>query len=280
LSIAAQDLVIHVNLRMVDVLVESVDGYPVLDLNAEEFEVLENGNALPVSHVSVETGPVAVGLVVDRSSSIKPVKANIDAGVSSVLATLRPDDQVLLMTFSGPNKLNVDLTTSHQKILSALRREKLGYGSRFYDVLSDALQRVSPCKLENRVLIVFSDGADHFSRRTLEQVIALAAISNVPIYFFGYVGDDSLTGSRQGQRRIREQFDQLAAMTGGKTCFAASLTDCAAFARRIFDRTRHRYRLGFYSAEPFTAPSEVQVKTRRPETRVRLLEADYTKLPL
>jgi VWFA-related protein len=278
---AAQDLVINVNLRMVDVLVEDENGYPVSDLNTDDFEVLENGHTLPVRHLSLETGPVAVGLVVDRSSSIKPVKANIDRGVSNVLATLRPEDHVFLMTFSGRNKLNVDLTTSHHKILPELRREKLGFGSRFYDVLTDALQRASSCTLQNRVLIVFSDGADHYSRHTFEQVIDHAAFSSVPIYFFGYVGDDSRTWSPDGRRLIREQFDQLAAMTGGKACFTASLTDCAEFARQMSDRTRYRYRLGFYSRETFTEFSEVQVKVRRAGARVSVREMDSaTKVPL
>ena len=38
-STSAQDLVINVNLSTVDVFVEDENGYPVLDLNADDFEI-------------------------------------------------------------------------------------------------------------------------------------------------------------------------------------------------------------------------------------------------
>lgn len=274
-STTAQDLVINVNLRTVDVSVEDENGDPVLDLKADDFEVFENGGALPVRHLSLETGPLALGLVVDRSISIKPVRANVDAGVSSVLTALRSEDRVFLMTFSDREKLNMGFTTLHEKVLSALRKERLGFGSRFYDVLANALQYVSSGNLDRKVLVVFSDGADHYSTRTFEQVLDRAAFNGVPIYFFGYVGDDSRTWTRDGRRGIREQFEQLAGVTGGKVCFAASLTDCSGIARQLLDRTRYQYRLGFYSPEPFTAFSEVQLSVRRAGSRVVIRNARH-----
>jgi len=192
----------------------------------------------------------------------------MDAGVSSVLTELCSEDRVFLMTFSDRERLNVGFTTLHQTVLPALRKEKLGFGTRFYDALANALQYVSSGNPDRKALIVFSDGADHYSTRTFEQLLDRAAFNHVPIYFFGYVGDDSRTLTREGRRGIREQFDQLAEATGGKACFAASLTDCSGIARHILERTRYQYRLGFYSTEPFTAFSEVQVSIRRAGSRV------------
>ena len=261
LSTSAQEVVVDVNLRMFDVSVEDGYGVPVLDLTADDLEVLENGLSKPVKHLSLETQPVAVGLVVDRSSSVQAVKDKVDQAVVQVLANARPVDQVFLMTFAGTGKLNVGLTTRHQSVLESLRKTKLAYGTRLYDAIASSIDYLSASSFERRILIVFSDGADHYSTHTLEQVLETAAAYGIQIYTVAYAGDDSRTWTAQGRREIQNQFEQLAGMTGGKSFFPTG-TDCSRIARQILDRTRYEYRLGFYSSNPLAFPSDVQIKLR------------------
>lgn len=140
LSALAQDLIVDVNLTMLSAFVEDEHGRPVLDLTADDFEVVENGQLRPVKHLSLETKPIAIGLVVDRSSSIVPVKKQIDAAVERMLEAAGAADQVFLMTFAGTGKLNVALTTKHKGILEAMRKANVGFGTRFYDVIIDSFQ--------------------------------------------------------------------------------------------------------------------------------------------
>jgi hypothetical protein len=77
------------------------------------------------------------------------------------------------------------LTTKQPSILEAIRKSKLGFGSRIYDVILDSLKYLSTSGLERKVLIIFSDGADHYSAHTLEQVRALATLQKIPIYMLG-----------------------------------------------------------------------------------------------
>ena len=74
---AAQNLVVDVNLTMLDVFIEDEKGSPVIDLTAEDFEVIESGRIRPVKHLSLEYDAVDLGLVVDRSSSIEVVKLSL-----------------------------------------------------------------------------------------------------------------------------------------------------------------------------------------------------------
>ena len=53
-----------------DVSVEDADGRAVLDLRAQDFEIIENGRATPVTHSSLEVDPIDVAFAIDRSSSI------------------------------------------------------------------------------------------------------------------------------------------------------------------------------------------------------------------
>src|SRR4051794_14647385 len=93
---SAQDLIVDVNLRMIDVFVEDQDGNTGFDLTAEDFEVIENGRVMALRHFSHESEPITIGLVVDRSSSIGPVRKKMDKAVTQLLQTVRPDDELLL----------------------------------------------------------------------------------------------------------------------------------------------------------------------------------------
>src|SRR5262245_28890305 len=149
-SLSGQDLVVDVNLRMLDVLVQDESGHPVLDLTSDDFEVIENGKPKSVKHFSLETEPVAVGLLVDRSSSISPIKRSLDSAVADILEKLEPNDQVFLMSFAGSHKLRVKWTTTHAAILEAISKAKLEFGTRMHDAILDSLQYLSTSPLKRR----------------------------------------------------------------------------------------------------------------------------------
>jgi hypothetical protein len=105
-SLAAQDVIVNVNLRLLDVFVQDKEGSAVLDVMADDFEVIENGQPRPARHLSLESEPIAIGLAIDRSSSISPVKKKMEKTLAQLLQALRPDDQVFLVTFAGTDKVS------------------------------------------------------------------------------------------------------------------------------------------------------------------------------
>jgi len=159
LSVAAQDLIVNVNLTLLDVVVQDKEGSAVLDLTVDDFEVIENGQPRPVRHLSIESEPIAIGLAIDRSSSISPVKNKMEEKLAQLLQAVRPDDQVFLVTFAGTDKVRIAGTANQKGILAAVRKTKLGFGTRFYDAFIHSLQYLSTSRLEQRALIAFSDGA-------------------------------------------------------------------------------------------------------------------------
>jgi Ca-activated chloride channel family protein len=234
---------------------------------------VEGGQVKSVKHFSLNREPIALGIVVDRSSSIDPVRKEIDRAAAQLVERLDSDDEALLITFAGSNKVNVALTNQHKNIVDAMRKVKRTFGTRFYDVIIDSLQHIAPSPLDRKALVIFSDGADHYSSNSLEDVFDVAQLYGYRIYFFGYVGTDSRTWTEKGRREIRDQFEQLATMTGGKAFFPAKNADCSRFARDILNSVGYSYKLGFYSSEGFTTLPDVSVRLRGDrfkEFRVRI----------
>ena len=263
-ALLAQNLVVDVNLRQIDVFVEDQKGGAALGLTADDFRVVEDGSPKPVKHFALEAAPVAVGIVLDRSSSIRPVKNQLDEAARYVLDAARPNDQIFLMTFATNNEINVNFTTDHRNVLTAIQKSKLSYGTRVYDAMADALEYLTTSQLERKMLIVLSDGADHYSTHNFEQVLDRALLLGVPVYFISWSGDDSSTWSEEGRKEIRKQIEQLAALTGGRVYFPSSSLDCLETGRQIMQSMQYRYRLGFYSASLFAEWVEMQVSVSRP----------------
>jgi VWFA-related protein len=180
-----------------------------------------------------------------------------------VLGAVHPDDPVFLMTFATDNEITVNFTTDHADVLRAIQKAKLSFGTRFYDAMVNSLQYLATSRLERKMLIVLSDGADHYSTHTFEQVLDRATLLGVSIYFINWTGDDSSTWSADGRSEIKNRFEQLAEWTGGRAYFPSSVRECQNISRQILQSMQYRYHLGFYTSSLFPEWADVQVTVAR-----------------
>jgi len=268
-TVAQQRLVVDVNLTNLDAFVEDRAGQAVLNLTPDDFQIVENGEEKTISHFSMEREPVALGIVVDRSISIKPIQKRIDEAVGFLLEESEPTDQAFVFTFAGNIDLTVEPTTDRLSTLKTMGKVKLGYGTHFYDAVNDALQYISKSRLNRKVLVVLSDGADHGSSHSLKDTIDLARRNGQSVNVIGFVGEDPLTWTENGRRQIHNEFQLLASSTEGRTFFPHSSAESFRIAKRIMQTSRFAYKLGFYSSGSFTEPSTIEVKLRgRPSAQV------------
>jgi hypothetical protein len=201
------------------------------------------------------------------------VRNEIDRAAAQLLERLESNDEAFLVTFAGSSKVNVAVTKEHKNIAPAMRDVKRAFGTRFYDVIIDSMHYLASTPTARKALVVFSDGADHYSSHSFGEVLDLAKRYGHPVYFFGYVGEDSRTSSEEGRRNIRRQFEEIATMTGGNAFFPARNADCSRFARDILNGVGYSYKIGVYSSEGFTTLSDISVQLlgeRLKEFRVRI----------
>jgi hypothetical protein len=110
LAAGAQSFSSNVEAVRVDVLVTE-NGRPVRELQAADFDVLDNGVPQQVDLVSFEQIPLNLVLVFDMSSSVKGDRlTHLQEGALGVLGGLTRDDQAALVTFSESVVLGTGLT--------------------------------------------------------------------------------------------------------------------------------------------------------------------------
>jgi Ca-activated chloride channel family protein len=210
----------------------------------ENFRVFEDGRPQPIAVFHHGDAPVTLGLVVDRSQSMRPKDDALLTTLSALLQTSRPDDELFAVGFndgvsfalapSHPFTNNVREIESRLSVMPAEGRTAL------YDGVAEALQHLQLGHGDRRALIVVSDGGDNASSRTYSDVLALARRSDAVIYAIGLV--------RTAQAQEDEDVGLLKRLckdTGGLAVFPRTTDEIVALSAQVARDIRQQYMLGF-----------------------------------
>jgi VWFA-related protein len=258
---SAQKLSVDVNLTMLRSQVVDERGEAVLNLTADDFELLENGKAMPINHFLVNTGSAEIGFLADTSLSVRPSREDLKQTIGQFVSHMA-SDRAFLMSFAGDTQLLVPATYDLAAVSKGLGKLTPSAGSRFYDAVLNGLDELVKSRKDRKALIILTDGADHYSAHTFEQLLKTATLYGCEIYIIAYPGDDSRTWTDAGRSEIRSEFFQLASASGGQAFFPASLSESSRIAKRVVELLHYEYRFDFYSSVPFNEPSEVRIRIR------------------
>jgi Ca-activated chloride channel family protein len=177
---------VHTELVAVPVVVTDGRGHRVTGLNQDDFRVFDDGRPQPIAAFHHGDAPITLGLIVDRSRSMRSKTAALRTAVSALLGSSRPDDELFAIAFNDTVSLALagdQLFTGNaeelQTALSAVPAEGL---TALYDGVAEGLQRLQLGHAGQRALIVVSDGGDNASRRTYDGILALARRPDAVIY--------------------------------------------------------------------------------------------------
>lgn len=236
----------------VDVLV-SIDGKPVTDLRAADFDVLDNGVPQQIDHAAFEEVPLNVVFVIDDSGSVEGERAaRLRSACTSVLGDLTPKDQAGLVVFGDPVVVRSGLTHDIGLVKAALSRP-LPLGE---TALADATQvgiLLAESEPGRALVIVFSDGIEVSSYLSGSDVLETAKRSDAVVYGV----------SLKGVARPAFVRD-LAETSGGDFFEIASASDIEGAFRKVLEEFRHRYLLSYsLSGVERAGWHRLQVKVKR-----------------
>ena len=187
---------IGVRVEVVNVPVTVLDkrGRPVIDLNREDFQILENGVPQAIRYFSREMRqPLRIGLILDTSNSARPaLQFEKDAASEFVFNMLQgrsSKNQIFLQTYDATSSIIQDFTNDPEMLNEKIRGLKAGGGKALFDAIyfacKEKMMNTGPPANTRRVLVVVSDGRDVESQHSLDEAISMARKAETLIYSIG-----------------------------------------------------------------------------------------------
>jgi VWFA-related protein len=221
----------------------------VTSLDKNSFTVFEDGKPQTITSFRHEDIPVALGIVIDNSGSMREKRDRVNKAALNLVRASNPQDQVFIVNFNDEYYLDQDFTSDIKKLQEALDKVEARGGTALYDALvaswSDYLKKNA--KLQKKVLLVVTDGEDNESRETLEDTIRRLSEENGPtVYAIGLLGEEK-------ERRARRALKMLAERTGGIAFLPKTLGEVDEISRTVAHDIRTQYTIGYKPSTPKSA---------------------------
>ena len=228
----------------------------VTNLDRSAFTVFEDGkpqNIISFHHVDI---PVAMGIVIDNSGSMREKRAKVNQAALNLVRSSNPKDEVFIVNFNDEQYLDQDFTNDLLKMKEALEKIDARGGTALYDaIVASADHLKTNARLEKKVIFVVTDGEDNASTETLEQAVKQLQQENGPsVYAIGILGDE------EHPKRARKALQILADRTGGLAFFPKTLDEVDAISRTIANEIRNQYAIGYKPATPKSAGDFRQIR--------------------
>jgi Ca-activated chloride channel homolog len=218
----------------------------VTDLARDAFNVFEDGKPQNILSFRNEDIPVAMGIVIDNSGSMREKRAKVNQAVLNLVRASNPRDEVFIVNFNDEYYLDQDFTNDLLKMKEALEKIDARGGTALYDAVvasADHLKRNA--RLEKKVLFVVTDGEDNASNENLEQAVKQLQVENGPsVYAIGILGEG------EHPKRAKRALDIIAQRTGGIAFFPKTLDDVDSISKSVAHDIRNQYTIGYKPTTP------------------------------
>ncbi|HEY7475341.1 MAG TPA: VWA domain-containing protein [Vicinamibacterales bacterium] len=234
-------------------------GRLVPSLEREHFEVLDNGVVQPLSFFESDVQPIKVVVMLDTSGSMTlHLKLLMQAAEQFVLRLL-PADRARIGSFSDKIILSSPFTGDRDELIRIIHNDiQFGNPTHLWDAIDYSMTALSR-EEGRRVVLVFTDGADMYSRKTsFDEVLARALKEEFMIYAIGLQGQVPGQPPTRPDRGLRK----LAEETGGGYFELKSTSDLGPTFTRVADELHRQYVLGFSPATLDGKPHRIDVRVK------------------
>lgn len=238
----------------------------VIDLNKDDFRVLDDGKPQEIRYFSRQTDlPLRIGMLLDTSNSIRDrIQFEKDAATGFLFNVLRHGkDQAFVMIFDDRPSILQGFTEDAGRLRDEIMAMKAGGGTAMYDAIYEACEKElsNPPRppgdqpdVVRRVMIVISDGDDNYSQHTRGEAIEMAQRTSVVIYTIStstqWVSLSETNREKLADRKVHKtEGDQIlkdiAEETGGRAFFPYHVDDLDQSFQDIGDELRSQYSLTY-----------------------------------
>jgi Ca-activated chloride channel homolog len=228
----------------------------VTSLDKGDFSVYEDGHPQTITSFRHEDIPVAMGIVVDNSGSMREKRQKVNAAALNLVRASNPDDEVFIVNFNDEYYLDQDFTANINKLKAGLEKIEARGGTALYDaVVASADHLKKEGKLEKKVIFVVTDGDDNESAETLEQAVRrLQGDGGPTVYAIGILEKE------EHPKHAKRALQIMSERTGGLAFFPQTLDEVDAISRTVAHDIRTQYTIGYKPTTPKTQGGYRQVK--------------------
>jgi VWFA-related protein len=221
-------------------------GRLVPNLEQDEFTILDNGKPQTITFFQNETQPFTVVVMLDYSASMTSSLDLLRAASEQFLLRMLPQDKGQVGAFSDRIEFSGEFTNDRDDLISALRDLQYGNPTRLWDAVDQSIDMLKPVD-GRKVVLVFTDGDDTYSKTGFGTVLDHAKQNEVMVYAIGLQSTYF-----NGQRMVRSQPDRslkrIAEETGGGYFELKKTDELAPTFTRVAQELHSLYTIGFSPA--------------------------------
>jgi VWFA-related protein len=220
-------------------------GHLVTTLPQSAFSVFENKVRQEIRKFKREDVPVALGLVIDNSGSMRNKLAKVEAAALALVKDSNRDDEVFIVNFNDTayldNPKDKDFTNDIGELEQALKRIDARGGTAMRDAIQMSIDHLKKGHRDKKVLVIITDGNDNSSVISMDRIMKNAHQSDVLIYGVGLLTEEEHREAARAKRALND----LAEATGGKTFFPKDVEEVDAIASQVAHDIRSQYTIEY-----------------------------------
>ena len=284
----AHQIRVRTEIVQVTCIVATADGTAVPGLRREDFRVFEDGAEQPLAYFDASTQPASVALVIDASPSVLRDSDEMNRAADALVDALAPLDQAAVIGFSAHTYLQLPFSDVREQIRRAVARvnvrELLGDtgGSNIYQAVYLAARELFPERKGRKAIVLLTDGQDSGlgltldpasaaprgqadNRLTFDDVARILASEDIQVFavstenrpkvmtpgwLAAHASETLVTPDARKQQipPYTLYLAELVRRAGGQLYFLREAETMADTFRKIAEKIRAEYTLGFYPA--------------------------------
>ena len=250
-------LVMNAELVTLHVRVIDRNNHTINNIARNDFKVFEDGVPQPVFSFTQEEVPIAYGLAVDTSGSLRPQFNQVLDAAKTIINSNKKGDETFLERFISSDKIETiqDFTASKDALLDGLDSLYIEGGqTAVIDGVYLAAEHVSEYRHGNdddrrrRALIVITDGQDVQSYYPETQLMQRLREEDVQIFIIGFVNDLDTEKSlirKSPREKAINLLNKIASETGGRVFYPQSISELPQIANEIVHDLRTQYVISY-----------------------------------
>ncbi|MFI5177292.1 MAG: VWA domain-containing protein, partial [Vicinamibacterales bacterium] len=262
------------------------------NLQREDFEVYDDGRLQALTNFELGLQPITAILMVDTSDSMTLNIELAKAAAEQFVIRMLPGDKVRVGSFSDAITISPEFTSDRDVLLRDIEeRLHLGRPTRLWDAVDQTMTDLAPLG-GRRILVLFTDGEDTYSKRRAADVFDRARSDELMVYtvqfrstLFARRHEVSVLPAPSWKTALSddvgrnppagEGLRQLASRTGGGSFVLIANDDLGATFTQMTGELHYQYVLGFTPQKLDGKIHGLEVKIRNRSKLVVRARASY-----